>query len=329
MIEYHITNWLRSALSYRGTVLPRVLLRVAMLPLITALLITFAGGWVQQLNLNALGHTLIGGALGFVLVFRNNASYDRYWEGRKHWGGIVNATRNLARAARSYGGDLGALAPALCAFPHALKRQLRREDPRGDLVAHLGAAGTARALHHPNPALVVNLMMSEWLHAATRAGAVSPEQGLRIEALIAELMDHQGACERILNTPVPFAHAIHVRQLLLLYLVTLPLVLIPVLGWTSLFVISVLGLGMLGIEEAGIEIEDPFGHDPNDLPLNRICDVICRDVRALVTLQDASPGADSGASASGRAGAGEGAPLSPCDESVAPHPRTHTLAPLQ
>jgi putative membrane protein len=316
LIEYQITSWLKSTFSYRGTVLPRILLRVLCLLLLTAALIVWAGPWVRQLHLNALGHTLIGTALGFVLVFRNNASYDRYWEGRKHWGGIVNASRNLARSARSYSGDLSALAPLICAFAHSLKRQLRREGPRDDLTEHLGEARAARALKHPNPALVVNLMMSEWLHAAESAGKVSHTQALRMEALIAELMDHQGACERILNTPVPFAHAVHVRQLLLIYLISLPLVLIPLMGWTSLFVISVLGLGMLGIEEAGIEIEDPFGHDPNDLPLNRICDVICRDVRALVTFER------------------EGAPpptaaLSASDESTEAHPPRHTLTPLQ
>ncbi len=316
MIEYQITSWLRSTASYRGTVLPRILLRVAALPLLTTALILFADHWVNELKLNPLGHTLIGTVLGFVLVFRNNASYDRYWEGRKHWGGIVNASRNLARAARSYGGDLGALAPSICAFCHALKRQLRREDPRDDITAQLGEARAARALKHPNPALVVNLMMSEWLHAAEHNGKVSHEQALRMETLIAELMDHQGACERILNTPVPFAHAIHVRQLLFLYLVTLPFVLIPLMGWTSLFVISVIGLGMLGIEEAGVEIENPFGHDPNDLPLNRICDVICRDVTALVSFE--------------REGAElPSAPLSGADESDEAHPETHSLAPLQ
>ena len=316
MIEYQITSWLKSTFSYRGTVLPRILLRVLSLPLITAALIVWAGPWVRQLNLNALGHTLIGTALGFVLVFRNNASYDRYWEGRKHWGGIVNASRNLARSARSYGGDLSALAPVICAFCHALKRQLRRESVREDLTEHLGDARAARALKHPNPALVVNLMMSEWLHAAESAGKVSHQQALRMETLITELMDHQGACERILNTPVPFAHAVHVRQLLFVYLITLPLVLIPVMGWTSLFVISVLGLGMLGIEEAGVEIEDPFGNDPNDLPLSRICDVICRDVRALVTFE--REGADLPT-----------APLSDSNESTQAHPQSHTLAPLQ
>ena len=93
-------------------------------------------------------------------------------------------------------------------------------------------------------------------------------------------------CERILNTPVPFAHAIHVKQLLFIYLLSLPLVLIPIVGWVSVLIILVIAFGLLGIEEAGIEIEDPFGHDPNDLPLSNICQVIERDVQSMMYFDD-------------------------------------------
>ena len=295
MIEYQVTDWVKSTFRVRGTALPQIVLRVLMFTFITILLLVIKDGylgsklqsWFVDSNywLNPIGHSLIGTAMGLVLVFRNNASYDRYWEGRKQWGGIVNACRNFARQARSYGGDFKGLAPIICAFPYALMHQLRSEPSHQDVTRFLGATNNKLVQQHPNPSLAINLAMSNWVNQMTRASKVNESQAHRMEEQIGKLMDCQGACERILKTTVPFAHAIHVRQLLFIYLLTLPLVLIPIMGWGAIPTITIISLGLLGIEEAGVEIEDPFGHDPNDLPLLQICRVIERDVSTLVAFE--------------------------------------------
>ena len=284
MIDYQISHWIKTTFSFHGTALPRILDKVIALILITIGLLLWGREWLDHIALPPLGHTMIGTAMGLVLVFRNNASYDRYWEGRKQWGGIVNSSRNLARAAISYTDDIESLTPLLCAFPHALKHQLRKEPINEGVSVYASSDRLARWNTHPNPSLMINLEMSDWIARMLKEGQLSEEKAQRLEAQVAKLMDHQGACERILNTPVPFAHAIHVRQLLFFYLISLPLVVIPAMGWASIFTIAIVGLGLLGIEEAGVEIEDPFGHDPNDLPLTRISEVICRDVQALKAL---------------------------------------------
>jgi putative membrane protein len=97
-------------------------------------------------------------------------------------------------------------------------------------------------------------------------------------------LDHQGACERILRTPIPFAYAVHIKQLLMVYLATLPLALVPLMNWGAVPAVIVIAFGLLGIEEAGVEIEDPFGDDPNDLPLENLCAVIARDTAALADM---------------------------------------------
>lgn len=282
MIDYQITGWMKTTFSLKGTVLPRIFLRVSLFTGVTLLLLLFADQWVTTIQFSPLMHSLIGTALGLVLVFRNNGSYDRYWEGRKKWGGIVNSSRNLARAAQSYTPDWVPLASLICAFPHALKHQLRSENSKETLLNYASEEQVEVWLSHPNPALMINTDMSRWVANQVQQHHLTVEFAQRIETYIGFLMDHQGACERILKTPVPFAHAIHVRQLLFIYLLTLPLVLIPIFGWYSVLAITLIGMALLGIEEAGVEIEDPFGHDYNDLPLNSICDVIHRDVRALL-----------------------------------------------
>ena len=295
MKEYQITAWVKTTFSYKSTVIPMVIKRVLMFPVFCLIILLMYKGYFgsilsdfswNQIWIPALGHTLIGSALGLVLVFRNNASYDRFWEGRKQWGGIVNACRNFIRQARSYGGEMESIAPLVIAFPFALKHQLRSESPSESIIKFLNAENTRLVMLHKNPSLAINFAMSNWINRMVKIGKVSELQAHRMEEQVAKLMDCQGACERILKTPVPFAHAIHVKQLLFIYLITLPFVLIPIVGWLSLPMVFVIAFGLLGIEEAGIEIEDPFGHDPNDLPLTNICEVIARDVQSTLYFDD-------------------------------------------
>ena len=98
---------------------------------------------------------------------------------------------------------------------------------------------------------------------------------------IRNFLDCQGGCERIRRTPMPYVYAVHINQLVMLYLITLPLVLVAEMGVASLMIVPVIAFGLLGIEEAGVEIEDPFGEDPNDLPIEAICGTISRDSMAL------------------------------------------------
>src|SRR2546426_413879 len=114
MINYDPKSWVRVTFSLRGTVLPRVIGRVALVAGLSAAVWLLADVEPRAAALfkpfKPLGHTLIGVALGLLIVFRNNCSYDRYWEGRKLWGAIVNTSRNLARGAAAYAGDARDLA---------------------------------------------------------------------------------------------------------------------------------------------------------------------------------------------------------------------------
>ena len=139
-----------------------------------------------------------------------------------------------------------------------------------------------------NPPSVFAFYMTAWVR--DRADRLGGDMVRVLEGHISTLVDCQGGCERILKTPVPFVYAVHLRHITLLYLLTLPFVLVPLMSWGSALAVAAIAFGLLGIEEAGIEIEDPFGDDPNDLPLEDICAVIRRDAQMLATV-----GKDSGA----------------------------------
>jgi putative membrane protein len=302
MITYDPKNWLKLGFAYKGTIIPRVLPRVAALVALTfgvfvarevILWLTAPPKDVPVATAPAdplkpfkpLGHTLIGVALGLLIVFRNNCSYDRYWEGRKLWGGIVNTSRNLMRgavvAAANHGRELAGL---VSAYALALKQHLRSDKDLGEIREHVPPDVFEKAAPAGNPPATIAFSMSRWIAARQAEGKLDPFTAQGLEQQVRLLLDNQGGCERILRTPIPFAYAVHIKQLLFLYLLSLPFVLVGEMGWVAIPTTAAIAFGLLGIEEAGVEIEDPFGDDPNDLPIETICATIGRDAKAAAEM---------------------------------------------
>jgi ion channel-forming bestrophin family protein len=291
VIEYDRTSWWRTCLAVRGTVLPHVLGRVGLLTTYALMLCLVNEFVLRKYNdqlpaLDPLGHTVMGTALGMLIVFRTNSSYNRFWEARSHWGAIVNASRNLARAAAVYAPPAGELARLIAAYVLALKEHLRGSRDLSELRSHVPGRLLEEVAAAGNPPAILARTQSRWIATRLAEGRIDTIQASRMEGLVAALTDAQGGCEKILKTPLPFTYAALIKQVLLLYLVSLPLVLIDKFWFAAPLVVAGVSLGLLGIEEAGVEIEDPFGTGPNHLPLDRICETIVRDTAALASDPD-------------------------------------------
>jgi putative membrane protein len=166
----------------------------------------------------------------------------------------------------------------------ALKQHLRNDKDIGEVREHVPAEAYAQASGAGNPPAVLALHMSRWIQAGVTKGTLDPVTAQSLEGNVRSFLDNQGGCERILRTPIPFAYAVHIKQLLLLYLLTLPFILVGEMGWVAIPTVAAIAFGLLGIEEAGVEIEDPFGDDPNDLPIETICATIGKDAKAAAEL---------------------------------------------
>ena len=285
MIAYDPKQWLNITGAFKGTIIPRVLGRIIFLGTLTVIVV-IVRRFLPELEphfkpFKPLGHTLIGVALGLLIVFRNNCSYDRYWEGRKLWGAIVNASRNLIREGAAFAGDAQELATLVTAYTLVLKQHLRNSKDFEEIRALIPVAMFEHAAAASNPPSILAFYMTLWIRAEIARGRFDSITGQQVESHVKTLLDCQGGCERILRTPIPFAYAVHIKQLLLLYLGTLPLILVGELGWVAVPTVMGISFGFLGIEEAGVEIEDPFGDDPNDLPIEAICATIARDGQSL------------------------------------------------
>ncbi len=242
-------------------------------------------GRTIPLSIPLHGHTLIGVALGLLLVFRTNVSYDRFWEGRRQWGNIVNDSRNIGRLATSLLKEdrdlLDRLLLWTMAWSWSVKHRLRGKQSIDKIAAELPAPEVQEVEQAQHIPLAVSRKMTEQIDAAQRRGLISDVQQSLLDGSLQRLIDALGACERIHNTPLPFAYMVHLRRALIVYLFTLPMALVADFGWATVLAMLLIAYILLGVEEIGVEIEDPFGDDVNDLPLKTFCETITNNLQAL------------------------------------------------
>jgi putative membrane protein len=286
VIEYDRTSWWRTCLAFRGTVLPHVLGRVGLLTgfcLGLCLLNEFylRNHGIELPALDQLGHSVLGVAVSLLIVFRTNTAYARFWEGRTLWGSLVNSARSLVRMGAVYAGPADDLARLVSAYALAIKQNLRDDADLSELRPLVSGWLYDRLKAAPNPPTAVAQALSGWVRQRQHDGRLDPIEAMALDRVITELVAAQGGCERIRRTPMPFVYAELIKLLLLVYLGTLPFVLVARMGYAAPLVVAVVSFGMLGIEDAGVEIEDPFGRGPNQLPLDQICATIARDAAFL------------------------------------------------
>lgn len=288
MIQYDPHRWFDHFFDLRGSALREILGRLAGTVFWSVAVVAAHVYW-RPMAIPSTMHSLTGFAIGMLLVFRTNASYDRYWEGRRLWGGLVNAARNLVRATESclQGGELTvAIARWTAAFPFAVMYGLR-----GVAVPEAGLPGQLQAelrqvRNRQHVAVAVAEQLSALVQRAKREGKITEVMQASLEVYIKELVDCLGGCERIRNTPLPFAYVVHLRRVIVLYCLTLPFALVESYGWLTVVDVWLVSFVFYGIEEIGVEIEGPFGFDANDLPLEEMCQTIQNNVFAIASVTE-------------------------------------------
>jgi ion channel-forming bestrophin family protein len=230
-----------------------------------------------------------GAALGLLLILRTNAGYDRWWEARKLWGGIVNQSRNFVIGAMAYGPADSEWQEKIvrwaAVFPHVARLNLRGELPSyeiANLVGSEDASRVATAEHMPS---FVALILGELLHEACEKLEMDRFAFIQIDRERALLIDHIGACERIAKTPLPRAYSINIRRFIVMFLLTLPIALLHLLDgdWLVPFITMLVAYLLLSLDQIGVELENPFSaSNLSHLPLDDISADIERDVLSVL-----------------------------------------------
>ncbi|MEG4104940.1 bestrophin family ion channel [Microcoleus sp. S13_C5] len=284
-------SWFKIALQVRGSVIPSILPRVLLCGGF-GLFISFLYFLNLPVSLPILSSIVPSIVLGLLLVFRTNTAYERFWEGRRFWGTLNNNIRNLARQIwvaieEKDPQDIIEKKSALrllVALAVAMKLHLRKESVNPELEPLMSPAQYQKLKSMNNPPLEIAFWIEDYMHQQYERNCLDVYQLTGMNELLNSMIDVLGGCERILKTPIPLAYAIHLKQLLLLYSLALPFQMVKDLGWGTGPVVALISFTLFGIEEIGIEIENPFGHDANDLPLDNICAAMQRNMDDLISL---------------------------------------------
>ncbi|WMY07373.1 bestrophin family protein [Paraburkholderia phenoliruptrix] len=299
IIRPHL-HWFRMLLAWRGSVLPQLLPRLALILAIAVIAVAAHDHLLPiSLNLNTTApFSLVGIALAVFLGFRNNASYDRWWEARKLWGQLLNDSRSLTRQALTLRTrplpkeELIEFCTALGALAHALRHQLRKTDPREDLAARLPPALFERVMASRYKPATLLLFLGEWVQRQAQSGAIDSMAVLAFDRNLNGLSDVIGGCERIASTPLPFAYSVMIHRTVYFFCASLPFGLVDSIGiFTPVFSVFV-AYTFMAHEAIASQIEEPFGTDDNDLALNTMSVMIedaMRDLRGEPALELPGP----------------------------------------
>lgn len=219
-------------------------------------------------------HSLLGIVLGLFLVFRTNSAYDRWWEGRRLWGSLVNSTRNLALKLNAYISrenheDRDWFAKMISNFAYATKENLRRGVQMAELqpVSDTFVEELKKYKHKPNR---ISAMMYEKVNALYRKGDITGDQLITVDKELKDLIDIMGGCERIRYTPIPYSYMMYIKKFIFIYIITLPFGFVTDSGYFTILIVLLVTFVLMSVELIAEEIEDPFGYDLNDLPTDEL-----------------------------------------------------------
>lgn len=286
MLRYLPRHWLRLLFQSRGSFAQGVPLRVAAFAAIAAA-ITALDRYGVRVHLPAGVHESGAAVIALILAFRVNTGYNRFWEARALWGQTVNTCRNLSRLVRAYAEvDEAAAtryATQIVAFAHAMRRHLRGETDAPEIARLLDDESFAALAAAPHRPVHAAAELSRRLADMVRARALRRKYGVEAELLVAALVNTLGGCERIRKTPTPLGLVLLMERFIAIYLATLPFMLLERVELLTPLVTALLAYPILMIDALGAELDDPFGHAANSLPLSRICATIEHDLLGVAT----------------------------------------------
>ena len=229
--------------------------------------------WPHHLHATTAFHSLLGFVISLLLVFRTNTAYERWWEGRRLWGSLTNASRNLALKLHACLPEQhparAAVASELATYAAVLKDHLRDLPPaQPGPIRHAPNAVAARLFRH--------------IEDLRRSGELNPGHLINLNAELTALTDICGACERIKKTPIPYSYSLFLKKFVFVYIVSMPFVFVADFEyWTVAFTTFIFYV-LASLEIIAEEVENPFGTDANDLPTDDMAKNIGVNVREIL-----------------------------------------------
>ena len=292
MLTYNPKDWLKYIFFFRRSDTVRKLLPA----MIVMALFTWLVAWLElkyllvsereDIKNISVMHTMLTFVISMLLVFRTNSAYDRWWEARKHWGALVNNSRNLAIKIN------GILSPedkynrtfyskSIAMYASVLAHHLQSEATRLELDEneHPELAEIDKNRHVPNQVAALIFRRTNRLYEEKK---ISGNQLIILNGELLSFIDICGACERIKNTPIPFSYSTFLKKFIFIFILTLPFGFVLSLHYWAIPVVTIIFYALAGLEIIAEEIEDPFDGDANDLPILKIAENIKKHVAEIL-----------------------------------------------
>ncbi|QIR36326.1 hypothetical protein HCG51_05850 [Tolypothrix sp. PCC 7910] len=292
------STWLDLAIDLRSSVI-RAIWRRVIATMIFALVIAIAYHQGLPVNQPTLASLIPGVVLGLLLVFRTNTAYERFWEGCKIWYNLLSSSRVLCR-------NISVIVPVnnyedlkiklsnirlVGLLIIAIKLELRNQNIDDATVKQIIKQEIITQeqywqLKHANN---ISVKIINWIaeyfaqlysENVNKSNIICNRSFIELNRSLDQLTMLIGDCKRILDTPLPRPYSIHLKHLLLLYCFALPFQFVQQLDWFTIPTVGIISFALLGIEDIGVEIENPFGYDRNDLPLDRFCQELQAEIEA-------------------------------------------------
>lgn len=288
-MNYQERSWFSIVFDWKSSVIPNIWLRVLVI-MIFAFGVTIAHGNNLPMSQPILGSIIPGIVLGLLLVFRTNTAYDRYWEGRKLIGLIAQTSRSMAKNmivfipehnSEDYGKKISHVKLLIALFI-SIKYQLRQETVNEEIKSFISEIQYLELIGAKNMPLQIIKWLTIYFDELVKNKTINELTLITWNKEIEDIFIHFGGCERIASTPIPQAYSIHLKHLLLLYCFAIPFQFVAELSWWTIPVAGIISFALLGVEAIGLEIENPFGYDYNDLPLDEIATRMTEDIQELI-----------------------------------------------
>ncbi|QVM90136.1 bestrophin family protein [Pseudomonas entomophila] len=282
MIVHPRPDMLRVLFTLKGSIVQRIALRCLAVTLLAALIVLIERHYPALFYpVSATPFTLLGLSLSIFMSFRNNACYDRWWEGRKAWGRMIIEVRSFVRESVVIEDDplRARMLRSLCGFAHALNARLRNEEELP--LARTWLAEDAQVTAHNVCDGILRDIGAQCSRLA-KESAISEFRYTVLEQRLTGLSDVQATCERIKGTPLPFPYTLLLHRTIYIFCLLLPFALAEPLGWLAPLFTTIVSYTFFGLDAIGNELEDPFGRDENDLPTDAMVRTIERDVLAAL-----------------------------------------------
>jgi putative membrane protein len=289
MVAYNPKDWLKLIFIFHKSDTFRMLLPALLLAAVYSTLLTYLSVELHYLEFKSTTviHSLLGFVISLLLVFRTNTAYDRWWEGRRLWGELVNSSRNFALKistmmpdeAKSVKENLYIL---IGNFPFVLKEHLRNRFKPNEYESNnaISVETLSKINHKPN---AIVWAIEKEIMQAHKQSYLTAEQLLMLNDELKTMANVCGACERIKNTPIPYSYSMFLKKFIFAYVFTMPLGFVfDFKYWTAPIVVFIF-YAFASIELIAEEIEDPFGTDANDLPTDAIAITIRTNVKEIAT----------------------------------------------